>query len=213
MESDERPMITIWGRRNSANVVKVLWLCDEIGLTFDRKDVGGPFGGLDTPEFLALNPNGVIPVIEDGDTVVWESHAVLRFLATKYGPAPIYPPEPAARSHVERWLDWHISTLAPAITPVFVGLYRTPPERRNEAELTNQIKRLSATMIWLDRQMENRSYIAGDALTVADIAFGNSIWRWFAFPVERPPTPNLAAWQARVGERPGHIAHIAQPLS
>jgi len=206
-------MVTIWGRRNSANVVKVLWLCDEIELKFERKDVGGPFGGLDSPAFLALNPNGVIPVIEDGDTVVWESHAVLRYLATKYGPPSIYPPEPAARSHVERWLDWHVSTLAPVINPVFVGLYRTPPEKRDEIALASQIARLSTTMIWLDRQMANRPYVAGHALTIADLAFGNSIWRWLAFAIERPPTPHLEAWQARVGERPGHRAHIAQPLS
>jgi glutathione S-transferase len=206
-------MIRIWGRRNSANVVKVLWLCDEIELKFERKDVGGPFGGLETPAFLALNPNGVIPVIEDGDTVVWESHAVLRFLATKYGSQTIYPPKPAERSHVERWLDWHVSTLDPVIIPVFRGLYRTPPEQRNEAELSSQIARLSTTMTWLDRQMAGRSYVAGNALSIADMAFGNSIWRWLAFPIERPPTPNLEAWQALVAERPGHKTHIAQPLS
>lgn len=213
-KTDEQPMITIWGRRNSANVVKVLWLCDEIALTYDRKDVGGPFGGLDTPEFLALNPNGVIPVIEDGDTVVWESHSVMRFLAAKYGPSgSLYPSDPALRSHVERWLDWHVSTMAPAITPVFIGLYRTPPEKRNEADMANHVKKLCTTMTWLDRQMASRSYIAGSEFTIADIAFGNSIWRWFAFPIDRPPTPNLEAWQKRVSDRAGHKAHIAQPVN
>ena len=115
-------MIMVWGRANSTNVIKVLWLCEELGLRFDRKDVGGPFGGLQTPEFLALNPNGVIPVVEDDGVVVWESHSILRFLAQRYGSGALYPVEPATRSHVERWLDWHISTLAPALNPVFIAL-------------------------------------------------------------------------------------------
>jgi glutathione S-transferase len=206
-------MITIWGRNTSSNVQKVLWLCEEIGLKFDRKDVGGSFGGLDTPQFLALNPNKSIPVIEDGGTVVWESHAVLRFLATKYGSDTLYPAEPAARSQVERWLDWHLGVLAPAITPVFLGYFRTPPAARNETELARQVAHLTTAMTLLEHEIENRAFIAGNKLTIADIAFGNSVWRWFAFPFERPNLQNLAAWQARVAERPGHRIHIAQPVS
>lgn len=206
-------MITIWGRNTSSNVQKVLWLCEEAGVKFDRKDVGGSFGGLDTPQFVALNPNKSIPVIEDGGTVVWESHAVLRFLATKYAPDSLYPAEPVARSHVERWLDWHLGVLAPAITPVFLGYFRTPAASRNEAELARQAAHLTTAMTLLDREIENRAHIAGDKLTIADIAFGNSVWRWFAFPFDRPKLKNLEAWQARVAERPGHRIHIAQPVS
>lgn len=207
-------MITIWGRNTSSNVQKVLWLCDEIGLPYERKDVGGPFGGLDTPQFLALNPNKTIPAIEDGGVVVWESHAVLRYLATKYGKTDaLYPQDPVARSHVERWLDWHLGTVNPVLVPVFVGLYRTPAAQRNEAEIAQNIARLTAVMESLEQQIAGRSFIAGDQLTIADIAFGNSVWRWFAFPIKRPSMPNLEAWQARVMTRPGHRTHIAQPLS
>jgi glutathione S-transferase len=206
-------MITIWGRNTSSNVQKVLWLCEEVGVKFDRKDVGGSFGGLDTPQFVALNPNKSIPVIEDGGTVVWESHAILRFLAAKYGPDDIYPAEPAARSLVERWLDWHLGVLAPAITPVFLGYFRTPAAARNEAELSRQVAHLRSAMTLLDHEIANRAFIAGDDLTIADIAFGNSVWRWLAFPFQRPKLPNLEAWQARIAERPGHRIHIAQPVS
>jgi glutathione S-transferase len=212
-------MITIWGRKTSANVQKVLWLCDEIGVKFERQDVGGPFGGLDRPEFLALNPNQVIPVIRDHgvirdqDVVVWESHAVMRYLAAKYGPESIYPTEPQVRSHVERWLDWHLGTLSPAITPVFISLYRTPEVERNADVLARQVSVLTKTLVSLDGQMSGRPYFAGEELTIADIAFGNSIWRWLAFPIARPELPNLQAWQARIASRPAYQAHVAQPVS
>lgn len=206
-------MITVWGRANSTNVIKVLWLCEELNLRFSRKDVGGPFGGLQSPEFLALNPNGVIPVLEDGGAVVWESHSVLRFLAQKYGSDSLYPAEPVARSHVERWLDWHVSTLAPALNPVFVALYRTPPEKREQATFNAMIERLSAAMVRLDSHLSAQPFIAGTYFSIADVAFGNSVWRWLAFPLERPLLPHLEQWQTRVSDRPGYRKYVAQPLS
>jgi glutathione S-transferase len=203
-------MITLWGRQDSTNVIKVLWLSEVLGIAFDRKDVGGPFGGLDSKAFLTLNPNGVIPVIEDGDTVVWESHSVLRFLAQKYGPDELYPTDPHARSHVERWLDWHISTLSPVLTPVFIALFRTPPERQDRAEIKRMLDRLTPAIRTLDAELGIRPYIAGERLSIADIAFGNSIWRWFAFPVDRPRFLNLEAWQARIAITPGYAKYVAQ---
>jgi glutathione S-transferase len=206
-------MITVWGRENSTNVIKVLWLCEELGLTFTRKDVGGPFGGLQTPEFLALNPNGIIPVIEDDGAVVWESHAVLRFLAQKYGSDSLYPAEPVARSHVERWLDWHATTLAPALNPVFVMLYRTPADQKDAAALAKLLERLTPVMVRLDEHLSAQSFIGAARLTIADIAFGNSVWRWLSFPIERPRLRNLERWHERVAERSGHRKYVAQPLS
>jgi glutathione S-transferase len=206
-------MITVWGRANSTNVIKVLWLCEELNLPFARKDVGGPFGGLQTPEFLNLNPNGVIPVIEDGGAVVWESHSVLRYLAKKYGSNALYPEEPAARSQVECWLDWHISTLAPALNPVFIALYRTPPEKRDRVALDAMIDRLAAAMTRLESHLSAHPFIAGASFSIADVAFGNSVWRWFAFPFERPHMPHLEQWQARIADRSGYRKYVAQPLS
>jgi len=142
-----------------------------------------------------------------------QSQAILRYLAQKYGPDSIYPSVPLARSHVERWLDWNIGTLAPVLNPVFITLYRTPVEQRNAADLAGMIERLTRTVAKLDGQLGARPYIAGDQFTIADVAFGHSIWRWFAFPFERPNLPNLAAWQARVSERPGFREYVAQPLS
>ena len=206
-------MITVWGRANSTNVVKVLWLCEVLKLQYTRNDVGGPFGGLQTPEFLALNPNSAIPVLEDDGAVVWESHSILRFLAQKYAPDSLYPAEPAARSHVERWLDWHISTLAPALNPVFIALYRTPPDKRDPVALNAMFERLSATMARLNSHLSAQPFIAGAHFSIADMAFGNSVWRWFAFPFERPLLPHLEQWQMRVSDQPGYRKYIAQPLS
>ena len=206
-------MIMVWGRANSTNVIKVLWLCEELALRFDRKDVGGPFGGLQTPEFLALNPNGVIPVVEDDGVVVWESHSILRFLAQRYDSGALYPVEPVTRSHVERWLDWHISTLAPALNPVFIALYRTPTEKRDETALNMMIERLSAAMLRLDSHLSAQPFIAGSSFSIADIAFGNSVWRWFAFPFDKPRLAHLEQWQARLSDRPGFRKYVAQPLS
>jgi glutathione S-transferase len=206
-------MITVWGRANSTNVIKVLWLCEELNLPFIRKDVGGPFGGLQTPEFLARNPNGVIPVIEDDGTVVWESQSVLRYLAQKYRPNDLYPEEPVARSHIERWLDWHISTLAPALNPVFIALYRTPPEKRDQAAIDVMIERLATVMARLDAHLSAQPFIAGASFSIADVGFGNSVWRWFSFPFERQRLPHLERWQSRVSDRPGYRKYVAQPLS
>ena len=207
-------MVTVWGRQSSTNVVKVLWLCEVIGLPVDRRDVGGSFGGLDEPAFRALNPNGLIPTIEDDGHVAWESHAVLRYVAAKYGPDELYPADLTARSEVERWLDWHLGTLAPVLNPVFIALYRTPAAaRKTPEEMERLVGALSGVMTRLDAHLQHRSFIAGDAFTIADAAFGNSIWRWFSFPFEKAALPALQAWQARVAEKPGWREHVAQPLA
>jgi glutathione S-transferase len=206
-------MITVWGRANSTNVIKVLWLCEELNLEFDRKDVGGPFGGLQTKHFLSLNPNGIIPVLEDDGAVVWESHSVLRFLAQKYGEDSLYPAETVARSQVERWLDWHISTLAPVLNPVFVAFYRTAPEARNQAALAAVIEKLTSAMTLLDEHLSAQPFIAGAQFSIADIAFGNSVWRWSQFPIERPKLQHVERWQARLSERPGYRKYAALPLA
>ena len=124
-------MLTIWGRNNSINVQKVMWTVAELGLAHQRHDVGRQFGGLDTAEFLAMNPNGLIPTIDDDGTIVWESNAVVRYLAAKYGAGSLWPEDPAQRADADRWMDWMLNTINPHIGPVFVALIRTPPEQRD----------------------------------------------------------------------------------
>jgi glutathione S-transferase len=184
-------MLKVWGRRSSFNVQKVLWLVDELRLPHEHIDAGGRFGGLDAPGFLAMNPHGKVPVIEDDGTVVWESHAILRYLAARHGGARWWPDDPAERSLAERWMDWSQTTLQPAfLMGVFWGFYRTPAQR----------------------MLEDRYYLLGDALTLADIPAGTALYRYFALDIERPSVPNVAAWYSRLRERPAYRAHVMLPF-
>lgn len=205
-------MLEIWGRNSSSNVQKVLWCCDELGLEYKRYDVGRGFGGTDTPAYLAMNPNGLIPVIKDGDLVIWESNAILRYLASRYGGEALFPAELGQRSEVDRWHDWELGTLAPAIFPVFWGLIRTPVAERNETAIAAAVKTLSGLWGVLDRHLRDNPHPACGRLTLSDIALGNSIYRWFAFPIERPDMPGLRDWYDRISQRPGFVTHIAKPL-
>jgi glutathione S-transferase len=202
----------IWGRTTSSNVQKVLWCCSELNLSYQRHDVGREFGGNRTPEYLAMNPNGLVPTIRDGDFVIWESNTIMRYLASRYDGASLYPQALGQRSEVDRWLDWQLSTLAPAIFQVFWGLIRTPPVERNNEAIAAATVRLTELWQLLDHELSRRNYAAGDQLTLADIAFGSSIHRWFALPIERPNFVHLKAWHDRIAVRPGFREHIAKPL-
>ncbi|MBP2231895.1 glutathione S-transferase [Azospirillum agricola] len=194
--------LVVWGRRSAFNVQKVLWLVGELGLEHRRIDVGGPFGGLDDPEFLARNPNGRIPVIEDGGTVVWESHSILRYLAARHAPGRFWPEDPAARSRADRWTDWALSSLQPAFVDLFRGYYRTPDDQRDWAAIRGALERTARLYGLLDRHLADRPYLAGDEFTIADIPAGASLFRYFALDLDRPALPNVEAWHRRLAERP-----------
>ncbi|HLH95209.1 MAG TPA: glutathione S-transferase family protein [Xanthobacteraceae bacterium] len=206
-------MIRIWGRSTSLNVQKVLWLCVELGVKFERIDWAGPFGGNDDPAYLAKNPNGRVPTIEDGDKIVWESNSILRYLCAAYGGARLHPPEPYRRSEVERWMDWQLASLNPSMTTMLLGYYRTPTEKRDAAAL--EAARKEAIRWWsiVERFMAGRRYLAGDELTLADIGNGILVHRWHNYPIERPELPNLKAWYERLCEREGFRAHILGPIA
>ena len=205
-------MLKIWGRTSSINVQKVMWTVAELGLAHERVDVGGPFGGLDGPEYAALNPNRLIPVLQDGAAVVWESNAIVRYLAARYGAGGLWPEDPARRSLADRWMDWQLTTLQPAIAPIFLGLIRTPPERRDMALITASAERLGQAMLILDAHLAKQPYVAGDALTVGDIPVGCVCWRYANFDIARPDLPNVAAYRTRLESRPGYRAQVMLPL-
>lgn len=205
-------MLTIWGRTTSSNVQKVLWCCAELGLAHERIDAGREFGKLDDPAYRAINPNGLVPTLVDGDLIVWESNAILRYLCNRYGGERLYPADPALRAQVDQWLDWQLTTLGPAIGPVFWALIRTPEGERDIKALPGQISRLAKVWGLLDRELGGRSHVAGNTLSIADIALGNSIRRWYAFAIDRPELPHLAAWHRRLNDRPGFRDHIMTPV-
>lgn len=208
-------MLTIWGRTNSVNVQKVLWCCDELGLPFERIDAGMHFGRVGDPEYLALNPNGQIPTLVDGTFVLWESNAILRYLALQYGASSsLYPAEPKARASIDRWLDWSLSTLQPAERPVFVSLVRTSPEKRDTAALADAFEALTKRWKLLDTHLQGRFHAEGDKFTIADIVLGAFAKRWFGLrDVERPPMPSLERWYQRIAQRVPFKMHIDHPLT
>ena len=205
-------MLTIWGRSTSSNVQKVLWCCDELDLAYQRIDAGREFGQVDEPAYRTLNPNGLVPTLVDGDLVIWESNAILRYLCNRYGGEPLYPAAPAARAQVDQWLDWQLTTLGPAMTPLFWGLVRTPEAERDMKAIEAMAKRAGQAWRLLDSRLAGHPYVAGPSLSIADLALGNAVRRWYSFALERPMLPHLAEWYRLLGERPGFRTHVMTPV-
>jgi glutathione S-transferase len=206
-------MLRIWGRTNSINVQKVMWTVGELGLAHERIDAGGAFGRLDTEEYGRLNPNRRVPTIEDDDTVVWESNAIVRYLTARYGAGGLWPEDPAERARGDMWMDWITAELIPDMTPVFWGLIRTPAERRDQTAIDAAVKRLADKWRLLDGWLAGREYVAGDRLTMGDVPAGAACYRYHELPIERPTLPNVAAWYARLRERAPFREHVMIPLS
>ncbi len=211
-------MLKIWGRANSSNVQKVLWLAEELGLPFERIDIGGAFGGNKEPPYLALNPNGLVPTIEDDGLVLWESNSILRYLAGQYGvakpgTASLLPTAPAKRADMERWMDWQLSTVVGPITTVFIGLIRTPPEKRDLAAIEAARKTLQGAFDILNAHLAKRDFVAGSDFTIGDIPVGIMTYRWLNLPLERTAQPHLKAWYERLMQRPGYQKYVAQPMT
>lgn len=206
-------MLRIWGRRNSVNVQKVMWIVGELDLAHDRIDAGGPFGGLDTDEFKALNPNRRVPVIDDNGTVVWESHAILRYLAAKYGAGTLAPDDPGLRAQSDMWTDWTLADLQPAFTGgVFWNFYRTPEAQRNWPLIRQGIARTTILFRLLDRHLDGRDFLAGNSLTFGDIPAATQLYRYFSLAIDRPSLPNVEAWYARLQEREAYRTHVMVPF-
>ena len=206
-------MLKIWGRNTSSNVQKVLWTCAELNIPYERLDVGGPFGGNRDPEYLALNPNGLVPTVKDDDLVMWESNTICRYLATKHNGQQLYPSDPAHRTHVERWMDWQLAVPGGPMGQLLQGLIRSSPETRDPAAI--EAARRRAALAWgiVDDAVANQPYLAGDHLTLAEITLGTLIYRWFNFAIVRPELPNLHSLYDRLSERPAFKEHIAIPIT
>jgi len=202
-------MLKILGRKTSSNVQKVLWCCGEIGLPFEREDIGGEFGKNKTPEYLALNPNGLVPTIDDGGFILWESNSCVRYLAAKYGKGKLWPADLQLAASASRWMDWQLSVVNGPIGTLFRAYLRKPGDNLPAAELDAAAKRGGEVWKMLDAQLAKTPFVAGKELTVGDIALGNAIHRWFKFPIERPDLPNLKAWYERLCTRPQYQKHIA----
>ena len=206
-------MLKIWGRDNSVNVEKVLWACEEMQIAYQRVDAGGQFGIVDTPDYRALNPNGLVPTVEVDGLVLWESNAIVRYLAAKHSPGNLWPDDLAIRVDGDRWMDWMNSTFWPGFRPLFWNLVRTPPDRR-DAQATEASRAGSAEILGhLDAHLSNRTYIAGDSFTVGDIPMGCAVWRWMSLPIDRPEYPALARWFDTLCGRQPYQKVVMKPLT
>jgi glutathione S-transferase len=201
-------MLKIWGRANSMNVQKAMWVVGELGIPHERIDAGGKFGGLDTPQYIAMNPNKRIPTIDDGGVIVWESGAVVRYLAARYGSGSLWPADPGERGRCDQWMDWMQTTLMPPFSVVFMGLVRTPAAQRDNAAVDKAAAELGGQYAIFDRALQGRNFIAGDRLTIGDVPVGCTLYRYFTMPVARPALPNLEAWYKRLQERPAYRQHV-----
>ncbi|MCC8936887.1 glutathione S-transferase family protein [Bradyrhizobium sp. Arg68] len=212
---DSKPQLTIWGRANSVNVQKVLWCLAELELPYQRIDAGMQFGKNDQADYLAMNPNGRVPTLVDGDYVLWESNSVMRYLCMAYGQgSPIYPQAPQARAAVDRWLDWSLSTLQPVDRPVFWALVRTPPEKRDMVQIQKDVDAEGVVWRVVEDRLATRRFIEGDQFTVADIVLGAFARRWLGVEgVSKPKLPNLDRWFGELAARPGFVRFVAPPMS
>lgn len=207
-------MLRIWGRCNALNVQKVLWLVGELDLEYEHIPAGGSFGGLNTPEFLMMNPHGRVPVVDDDGVVVWESHSILRYLAARYAGVQFWPEDAGERSLADRWMDWSQTTLQPDfLNGVFWGFYRTPESQRDWPAIRESIARCTQHFQLLDSVLEGHKFLCGNNLSLGDIPVGAMLYRYFELEIERPSVPNVEAWYKCLKQHQAYRTHIMIPFS
>lgn len=202
-------MRKLWGRLTSVNVQKAVWGLDEAGLAYERIDAGGAFGIVADPAYRALNPNGLVPTLEEDGFVLWESNAILRYLATT-SPALALPEDPRARAQIDQWLDWQATTFTPAMRDAFWQLLRSPDPDR--ALIAESLRKTEAQAAILDAHLTDRAYAVGDNFGIADIALGCAAHRWLNLPAERVERPALRRWYERIAARAAAARALGEPI-
>ncbi len=204
-------MITFYGRKTSDNVQKAWWMLLETGRPFDHVELGGRFGGLDDRQFLKLNPHGRVPLLVDDDLKVWESTAIIRYLAAEYCAETFWPASARARASVDKWMDWAQTRLYPASNRLFWLSVRTPVADQDARKIAATAEDLNTHMLKLEQQLEGQDYLTGGGLSLADIVAGATLHRYFENPVGKPDLPNVGAWFSRLKERPAYQEAVMHP--
>jgi glutathione S-transferase len=208
-------MLKVWGRNTSSNVQKVIWALAEMGIPFERIDVGGAFGKTTEPFYLAMNPNSLVPTLEEEDGfTLWESNSIVRYLAAKHSARVLEPADLKQRARAHMWMDWQLTVMAPAITPAFWQLIRTPADKRDANVIAASREKTIAAAKIMDEQLSRTAFLAGDAFSYGDIPLGIMIYRYVQLVPERPATANLDRWYAAISSRPAFKAQVgAVPLT
>jgi glutathione S-transferase len=204
-------MLKIWGRANSVNVKKALWCLEELGLKYERTDAGMQYGVVNTPEYRKMNPNGLVPTLDEDGFILWESHSIIRYLSAKYGKGVLWPMDERTRAVANQWMDWAFSFQA-NFRNVFWGLVRTPPEKRDMKAIDEARGKCAEMLGILEAALADRLYVAG-MFSMGDIPLGCHVQLWMRLPIERPPHANLAAWFERLCARPAYKKIVDIPLS
>jgi glutathione S-transferase len=206
-------MLRVWGRTNSTNVQKVLWCLGELGLDYERIDAGAEFGVVDTPEYRAMNPNALVPTIDDAGFILWESNVIVRYLTRRHSEGTLFPSDLRQRFIAEQWMDWQTTALWPGFRDAFWGLVRTPPEDRDEQAIARSQQATAKRLQGLETQLGKTRFVAGDDFTMGDIPIGVSVYRCLALGIERAGFPNIGRWYDGLAERPSYRQHVMLPLS
>jgi glutathione S-transferase len=208
----EGSMLDVWGRKNSSNVIPVMWVVGELGLEHQRHNIGGSFAGDDSEAYLQLNPNGLIPTISDHGFVLWESMAITRYLCRKYAMGTLCPQDPQQAALADQWMDWYKSILTPSLMPVFFNLVRTARSAQDTAVIERGTAATIQCMSVLEQHLQTRAYVLGESFSMGDIPLGAMIYKFFNLDIERPTLPNIEAWYARLCERPAYRQHAMIPF-
>jgi glutathione S-transferase len=207
-------MLKIWGRNTSSNVQKAMFAVGELGLAHERIDIGGVFGMNREPAYLAMNPNGLVPTLEEDAFLLWESNSIIRYLAAKFGAGTLEPADLRTRALASKWMDWQLSVLGPAITPVFWGMIRTPPEKRDHKAIDEGKVKTTAAVKILDEHFARTRYAAGDAFSMGDIPIAIMCYRYRELVPERPALENFERWYGAIAARPAFREHVSSiPLT
>jgi glutathione S-transferase len=208
----------VWGRATSSNVMKVLWGLGELGLPFQRIDVGGAFGKTDTADYRAMNPTGLVPTLQEDDFTLWESNTILRYLGQVHASgSALWPAEPHVRADIDRWMDAQQTVLNRPMSSVFWGLVRTPADKRDLAAVAASIEETARAWRMIEAKLSRHDFIAGGEFTLCDIPWGVHAHRWFGMDylgLTRPELPALRAWYDRLCQRPAYRQHVmATPIT
>lgn len=203
-------MLTVWGRKTSSNVQALMWCIGELGLPYERHDAGHRYGGTDTPSFLAMNPNGTVPVLRDGaGEPIWETGAILRYLAGGYGSAPFWPRDDVARARIDQWAEWAKINITLGFTaPIFWRVVRTAPANQDPAAISQAVAKLDRLLDIAEAQLARAAFLAGDDFTLADIQFGHVLFRYFDIPITRQHRPTLRRYYESLATRPAFREHV-----
>ncbi len=209
---DNTDLPLLWGRATSINVQKVLWLAEELGLQLRRIDAGMHHGVVNTSTYIEMNPNKLVPTLQDGDLTIWESNTIVRYIARKFAPNNWLPIESGNLASMEKWMDWSLSKCAVCMGPLYFQLIVIPESQKDQSIINNSKANAKEVMLTLAGALEKNSWLAGSEITLADIACAPFVYRWLKLPIERPTLPILDRYVSKLMEREAFLLHVAVKL-